>query len=136
MIISGLKKIIGDKKTKKYGLQCYGIVIAIQESGTYVNGNPEYKAILDFLNPETHQVQTLEEIVGFNYNKYPINSYVSCKYYQWDINLDNIVSENEIPVDIKKHLAPVPQAPNYSSIEFSHDGEYVTIDWIQYKKNQ
>ena len=72
--------------------------------------------------------------IGFNYNKYPINSYVLCKYYQGDINLENLVFENEIPGDIKKHLAPNQQMSNYSNLEFSVDKEYVTIDGVQYKK--
>lgn len=136
MLISGLRKIIKDRKTKKNGIECYGIVRDIQTTGLYRNDNPEYKAILDFINPETNQLETIEEIIGFDYNKYPINSYVLCKYYQGDINLENIVSENEISVDIKKYLAPSQQVPNYYNLEFSDDREYVTIDGVKYKKNQ
>lgn len=136
MLISGLRKIIKDRKTKKYGIECYGIVRDIQATGTFVNGNPEYKAILNFVNPETNQLETIEEIIGFDSNKYPIDSYVLCKYYQSDINLENIVSENEISVDIKKYLAPSQHVPNYCNLEFSDDREYVIIDGVKYKKNQ
>ena len=136
MLISGLRQIIKDRKTKKHGIKCYGIVRDIQTTGSYVNDKPEYKAILDFVNPETNQLETIEEILGFDYNKYPIDSYVLCKYYQGDINLENLVSENEIPGDIKKHLVPSQQMPNYTNLEFSADKEYVTIDGVQYKKNQ
>ena len=136
LLISGLIKIIKDKKTKKYGVQCYAVIDDIQETGSYVNNNPEYKAILNFVNPVTHQVETIEEIIGFDYNKYPINSYILCKYYQNDINLENLIYENEVPEDIKKQLVPKQQVPNYSNLEFSSDREYVTIDGIQYKKNQ
>ena len=59
-----------------------------------------------------------------------------CKYYQGDINLENLVSENEIPGDVKKYLVPSQQIPNYTNLEFSADKEYVTIDGVQYKKNQ
>lgn len=134
MLISGLRKIIKDRKTKNHGIKCYGIVSDIQTTGSYVNGNPEYKAILDFVNPETNQLETIEEIIGFDYNEYPIDSYVLCKYYQGDINLENLVSENEIPGDIKKYLVTSQQVPNYSNLEFSADREYVTIDGVQYKK--
>ena len=136
MLIRGLKKIIKDKKTKKHGIQCYGIISEIQETGSYVNNNPEYKAILHFLNPETNKVETIEEIIGFHYNKYPINSYVLCKYYQGDVNLENLIFEKEVPGDIKKYLFPLKQVSNYSNIEFSSDKEYVTIDGVQYKKIQ
>lgn len=134
MLISGLRKIVKDKKTKRNGIKCYAIVSDIQTTGSYVNDKPEYKATLNFVNPETNQLETIEEIIGFNYNKYPINSYVLCKYYQGDINLENLVFENEIPGDIKKHLVPNQQMTNYSNLEFSVDREYVTIDGVQYKK--
>ena len=133
-LISGIKKIIKDKKTKKHGIQCYGIISEIQETGSYVNGSPEYKAILNIVNPETNQMETIEEIIGFHYNKYPINSYVLCKYYEGDINIEKIASEYEVPEYIKEYLVPVQQEPNYSNLEFSSDREYVTIDGIKYKK--
>lgn len=136
LMISGLKKVIKDKKTKRFGLLCYGIIHDIQETGAYVNNNPEYKVIMNVVNPETRQLQILEEVIGFNYDKYPINSYILCKYWQGDINLEKIISENEVPGDIKINLVPTPQVPNYSNLEFSPDREYVTIDGIQYKKNQ
>lgn len=136
MIIRGLRKIIKDKKTKKHGINCYGIVNDIKVTGSYVNGNPEYKAIIEFVNPETNQLGSIEEIIGFDHNKYPINSYVLCKYYQGDINFENIVPENEIPGDIKKYLVPKQQVPNYFNLEFSDDREYVTIDGVKYKKIQ
>lgn len=136
MLISGLKKIINDRKTKKYGIQCYGIISEIQETGASVNDNPEYKAILHFVNPETNRVETIEEIIGFDYNKYPINSYILCKYYQGDINLENLISENEVPFGIKEYLVPVQQGPDCFNLEFSSDREYVTIDGVQYKKIQ
>ena len=109
MLITGLIKIIKDSKTEKYGMQCYGIIRDIKTTGASVNDKPEYKAILDFVNPETHQVETIEEIIGFDYNKYPINSYVSCKFYQGDINLEELIFNDEIPLDIKSGLIPVQE---------------------------
>ena len=136
LLISGLRKIIKDQKTKKHGILCYGIVKDIKTTGSYINGKPEYKAILSFVNPENNQLETIEEIIGFDHNKYSINSYVLCKYYQGDVNLENIISENEIPEDTKKYLVLNHQVPNYFNLEFSDDREYVTIDGVQYKKVQ
>lgn len=136
LLISGLKKIIKDKKTKKYGIQCYGIIREINETGSYINNNPEYKALLQFVNPETYQVENIEEIIGLDYYKYSVNSYILCKYYQGDINLEKQVSDNEIPGDIKKRLDSLQKKINSSDLEFSSDGEYVTIDGVQYKKNE
>jgi len=136
MLISGIKTIIKDKKTKKYGTQCFGIVRDIQQTGAYVNDNPEYKALLDIVNPETNQIEKIEEIVGFDYRKYPINSYIQCKYYEGDINIDRVVAENEIPGGIKRMIIPIgqQQKPEYIDLEFSPDREYVTIDGVKYKK--
>lgn len=140
MIYYGLKRIIKDRKTKRHGVQCYGIIYDIQFTGTYYNDKPEYKAVVYFVNPETYQLENLEEIIGFDNTKYPIKSYVLCKYYQGDINIENIVSENEIPGDTKRKIDAIlstintNQGPNYSNLEFSEDREEVVIDGITYKR--
>lgn len=136
LIVSGIKTIIKDRKTKKYGTQCYGIVKDIQGTGSYSNDQPEYKAIVQIVNPETYQIEELEEIVGFKRDKYPINSYVLCKYYEGDINLEKIIIGNEVPEGIRKNLIPIEHhfQPEYMDLEFSADREYVTIDGVKYKK--
>ena len=114
LLVSGAKQVIKDKKTSKYGIQCYGIIREILPTGSYVNNRPEYKAIIDFVNPESQQVQTLEEIVGFDYNKFPVGYYVMCKYYEGDINLEYPVDESQAPEDVKKQLQVVAQGPVYT----------------------
>ena len=136
LLISGLKKIIKDKKTKKHGIQCYGIISDIRVTGASVNNMPEYKAMLHFFNPETHQVEIIEEIIGFDYDKYQVNYYILCKYFQGDINIEGRISESIVPIEIKEYLAPVQQKNNNSSTGITSNGEYVTVDGIQYKKNQ
>lgn len=101
----GLKKIIKDRKTQKYGTHCYGVISDIVQTGASVNGNPEYKAVIDFVNPNTQQLDTLEEIVGFNYNKYHINSYVLCKYYEGDVNIIDQISDAQVPEEYKNMLS-------------------------------
>ena len=139
LLTSGIKEIIRDKKTKKYGKMCYGIVRDIQNTGSYVNGNPEYQAVVEVKNPETSQIEKITEIIGFDRDKYPINSYVQCKYYEGDINIEKLASEYEVPIDITREILPIEQTsqvqqPNYMNLEFSPDREYVTIDGVQYKK--
>ena len=121
MLISGLRQIIKDRKTKKRGIKCYGIVNDILITGSFVNGYPEYKVVLDFVNPETKKLETIEEIIGFDYYKYPIDSIVLGKYYKGDINLEDVISENEIPEDIKEVFISSRQVPNNTSLEFSDD---------------
>ena len=112
MLFSGLKKIIRNKKTNKYGKKCYGIVVDIVESGTYVNDKPEYLAVIDLLNPETHQIEMIEEVIGFNDELYEINSYVLCKYYDGDINIVKSIPDNEVPIEITNYLTPTDSITN------------------------
>ena len=121
MLYGGAKKIIINIKTKKYGKKCYGIVADIQKTGTYINGNPEYKAIVNLLNPETHQIETFEEIVGYDEDLYPVDSFVLCKYYQGDINFEKIVLDFDVPIDVKNILGSIEENLDYSDTEFSID---------------
>lgn len=107
LLISGLKAIIKDRKTKKYGIECYGIIRDIKKTGTSVNNRPKYKAIVEFINPKTYELETLEEVIGLDYTKYYINSYVLCKYYQGDINIEGRIYEDNIPENMKKMLIPI-----------------------------
>lgn len=123
MLISGLITIIKDKKTKKHGIECYGIIRDIQKTGGYVNNNPEYKAIVNFINPETHELEMLEEIIGFNFTKYHINSYVLCKYYHGDINIEELIYENNVPESIKKQLTSIEIESNKLNEQNEFNGE-------------
>jgi len=115
LLVSGAKQVIKDKKTSKYGLQCYGIIREILQTGSYVNNRPEYKAIVEFINPESQQLQSVEEIIGFDYNKYPVGYYVMCKYYEGDINLEYPVDETQTPEDVKKLLTVQTPINPYSA---------------------
>ena len=144
LMVTGYKKVKKDKNTKKFGLPGYGIIRDIKPTGCYVNEQPEFKASVDIINPETNQLETIDEVVGFNYNKYPINSYVNIKYYQGDINFEGLVDKSQIPDSIKDSLKelnytsevsdPYNSFNEHHNIVFSDDKEYVTIDGSKYKK--
>jgi len=140
LIVKGAKQVIKDIKTKKYGIPCYGIVQNLQLTGSYINEQPEYKAILDIINPNTNQLEKVEEIVGLNPNKYPIGSYVQCKYYEGDINFERIVNPNEVSSSFREILKPnnynngLNTGSGFTDLEFSEDREYVTIDGVKYKR--
>ena len=110
LVISGLKNIIRDMKTKQYGVTCYGIVLYTEPSGTVVNGKVEYKASFQIINPQTFQPETVEEVLGSDASIYPEGSFVLCKYYEGDINLEGTISENDVPGDIKKRLVVTEQS--------------------------
>ena len=78
--------------------------------------------------------ETIEEIVGFSENKYPVNSYVLCKYYQGDINLEKVISKEEVPANVSYSLVEASQPIAATDISISDDREYVTIDGVKYKR--
>ena len=136
MIVQGIRKIIKDSKTKKLGIPCYGVIQKLQPTGTYINEQPEYKAVLDVINPNTNQLERIEEVVGFSYYKFPIGSYVMCKYYNGDINFENKIEPGEVPGNYKDKLKPIDYETDFGcpNFEFSEDREYVTIDGVKYKR--
>ena len=145
LLISGIKRMIKNSNTKKYGKQCYGIISDVKPTGMYINDKPEYKAIIEFVNPETNRLDTVEEIIGLNYNKYPINTYLLCKYFQGDINIETPTLDNEVPEEIKKMLghmqvnfdSPIQTNNDYQVVSQSSNKETVIIDgeeYIIYKK--
>ncbi len=134
LIISGGKTVIQNIKTEKNGVQCYGVVREIKTTDFAVNDNPEYKATIQIVNPETNQLEDFEEVIGFNYKKYSVNSIVLCKYYQGDVNIIKKIDINEIPEETKKRLIIISNFSNSENVVFSPDGEYVTIDGVKYKK--
>lgn len=104
-IFKGIKRILIDKKTDKKGIECYGRIISISESGTYLNGKPEYKAeFLVYVYIE-NITKNIYETIGFNKEKYPLGSYVKLKYYNNDINIIELIENtNNIPENILKYL--------------------------------
>ena len=136
LIVKGARKVIKDSKTKKYGLPCYGVIRNVQQTGAYINEQPEYKAILDIINPNTNTVEQIEEIIGFDYNKFPIGSFVMCKYYEGDINFEHKIEPGEVPSSFRDVLKPATYKSEigYNDIVFSDDREYVSIDGVKYKR--
>ena len=123
IIISGIRKIIKDSKTKKLGIICYGVIKNLKQTGTYYNEEPEYKALIDVINPNTNQLEHIEEVVGFNYNKFPIGSFVMCKYYEGDINFEHKIEPSEVPSSYREILKPATYSSEvgYNDIVSSDD---------------
>ena len=136
LIISGGVIIISNIKTKRKGVQCYGVVRGINAKYQVVGDRMEYKAIIQIVNPETNQLEDFEENIGSDCDKYPVYSGVLCKYYQGDVNIIKKIDISEIPDKVKKRLIIMQGNLNNGKVEFSPDGEYVTINGIKYKKKQ
>lgn len=144
ILVGSIRKFLKDSKTSKNGVLCYGIIKAVTRTGNYVNNRPELKAVLDIINPNTNQVEEVQEVIGFDPYKYAIGSYMICKYYEGDINFERKAEPGEITDSIKDRIKPGtyysegqglnPVETGYTDIEFSEDRMYVTIDGIKYKR--
>ncbi|MBQ7668922.1 MAG: hypothetical protein IJS47_06310 [Clostridia bacterium] len=97
MLAIGIKKFITDKLTDKKGEECYGRLIKVYPSGTYINGQPELKADFAVLLPIENQVEIISEVIGMSDYKFPLGSYWKLKHYNGDINILNQVSKDELP---------------------------------------
>jgi hypothetical protein len=105
MIVAGIKTVIKDKKTDKYGISTYGLITNISETGSYVNNNPELRAdILTYL-PYEGTTKTFKEIIGFAPPKYDIGTYVLLNQHEDDVNIVQSTDKNFIPRDILEKLS-------------------------------
>ncbi len=130
MIIVGLRKIIKNAQTEKFGEVCYGRIIDIMRTGTLVNNVPELKAVVQVFIESEGRLDTIEEVIGLATNrKYNIGDYIEGKYYNGDINIDSYIPETVMPLHIQEKLRNIKI--NTSEDEIIVDGvKYVRKDSI------
>lgn len=97
LLISGIKKVKKDKKTNKLGEITYGQIISIYGTGSSVNGKEELQAEIQTYLPNENIIKKINEIIGFPPIYYNVGDFVQLKYYEGDINVVQVVSENAIP---------------------------------------
>ena len=72
-------------------------VIGIYKTGAASNGRKEFEAeILAFL-PDEYVVRRFREVIGFEPFDFDVYDFVELKYYEGDVNIVQVVSENVIP---------------------------------------
>lgn len=126
LIIKGLKKVIKDMKTKNKGEECFGIIKNKYTTGNYVNNNPQYKVDVCVYIESENRVETISEVIGFNPEKYMINSYVKLKYYDNDINIIENVDYTNISENAKYYLKD-------QSVD-EQNPEIITVNGVRYKR--
>ena len=99
LIASGVKTVIANSKTNKYGIERYGYITDILPTGSYVNNRPELKAIVTVIDDDFGNTNTYEEIIGFDCNKYNVGDYIKVKHYENDINILHTLREDQVPYD-------------------------------------
>lgn len=99
LFISGVITVFRNHQTNTKGRETYGVILAVMQTGCYVNNRAEYKAeVLTVL--ENNTVETFEEIIGFSFFKYKPGNYVLLKHYKTDINIVKVINPNEIPYSV------------------------------------
>lgn len=102
MIAVGVRKIIRNAKTEKFGEVCYGRITDIRRTGSAVNGVPELKAVVVVYIESLGTTQEIEEVIGLaTKRKYNIGDYIEGKYYNGDINIDSYIPKDVIPLHIQ-----------------------------------
>ena len=135
VLISGVKKIMRDKKTELYGTETFGQIVRVSRTGSYDNGRPELKAEVVIYIPEDGKIAKFEEIIGFSPSKYRIGEFVLLKYLKGDINIIRSALEHEIPYNILQAI----QTESYledSSIETLRKDKISVNDQIYVKENE
>ena len=124
----GIKEIIQNKNTEKYGRFIYGRVLDIVPTGSSVNGVPELKAIITAYIPSIGATSKFSEIIGIGNNPYSVGDFLVLKHYKNDVNIVQPAIEAKIPIDIREKLN--------SEIQVSKDKSYVIINGKRYNKKQ
>lgn len=140
LIVTGLRKLIRDGRTEKQGEICYGMVENVYPSGSYVNGQPLYKADVLVFIPSENREATISENIGFKSYDYPVQSFVKVKYFNNDINIKERLSLEKVPLDIKERFISNRTQPieNYqvtnTNITQGPTPDLIVVDGVTYKR--
>ena len=108
MLTKGIKRVVTDRKTDKYGVTTYGIVTAIRKTGCYINEIPELKAEILAYVPSEGTVKVFNEIIGLAPAKYETGTFVLLNQYENDVNIIESTEECFIPRDIFEKINVQP----------------------------
>ena len=97
LLVSGIKQVKKDRKTNELGEITYGQIISIYGTGASSNGKDELQAEIKTYLPNENVIKSINEIIGFPPIDYNVGDFVQLKYYEGDINIVQVVSENTIP---------------------------------------
>ena len=128
MLKRGLKKVIANAKTNAHGIETFGVILTIDETGCYVNDRPQLQAEV-LVVTEGKELNRYTEVIGFDWNKYHEGQLLKVKHYQNDINVIGAAVEAEIPYDILVMLTN--SQPNTAK-----DGNIPVQDWRDYIWNE
>lgn len=128
-LISGIKQIVRDRKTENLGEECFGKILNVYPSGTYINNIPELKADISVYIPSEGKVEIVSEILGIKGYNFPQGSIFKLKYYEGDVNIIKRADEYEVPSNVLDMLGASDnnQYANNDVIEINGE-RYMKID--------
>lgn len=133
ILLRGLKKVIRNVSTDAKGEVCFGKICDVYNSGTYVNGRPELKADVLVYIPSIQETKIISEIIGFDRYKYRNGPYVRLKYYNGDINFEEVIDSTDLPLDAQNELVKSQSYNTNLKDTIVVDGiEYVRKDSIEF----
>lgn len=102
ILISGIKKVICDRKTDQFGELCYALITGVMYNGKSSNGARYYDAYAKvYVESEDRFIEAHDDI-GKDREKYPVGSYVAVRYYEGDINFEySVPSFDGLPMHIR-----------------------------------
>ena len=133
LIVAGIAEIITRKNINEHGFKCYGIVKRLMQNGEYSSDKEGGNIIVQIVNPNTNQIEDIKYYFDYNSQKTPTNTYVLCKCYKEHIIIQENLAPIEVPENIRALLIPAPKR-KFENLEFSQEGNTVTIDGIEYEK--
>lgn len=126
-LISGLIKIIKNTMTAAKGVETFAAIQNVYPTSKSINDAPIYIAEFKVYDENTMEAKIIKEEVGIFPSKYPIGAYIKVKYYNNDVNLIKVVSEEEVPENImrfiKTECAPLDDIIEINGVKYKRIDE-------------
>lgn len=104
------KGFVKNTKTETFGEICYGRVVGNKSDESLT----EHNSYIYVYIPSLYKLRLLKECIGKDYTKYAPGTYVKLKYYKNDINIEKIVTKEDVPKEFLTELNDMPEyIPDY-----------------------
>ncbi len=123
----GLKRLIKDKKTDKYGLETYAMILRTFFSGKSINENPVYNAEFAVYDPATHEVYKTIEEIGYSTDEYVPGTFVFGKFFNGDINIERVGPSVVVPEYIRTQMGDYVE-----HYKIQLPDEQIMVDGVEY----
>ena len=101
-VFFGIKKIVRDKRTDKYGEICYARITDVKYNGNSTNGAKYYDAYARVYVESRDEFVEAHDDIGKDPMKYPVDSYVAVRFLDGDVNFEYVVpSFDGLPMHIR-----------------------------------